>query len=317
MNSKFLLGSLLAVSVGWWLGQVPVSDPGATLDQQLAERMQSSPQFVEDCLSNAEHEFTPGFRAHRLLAEQRGQFSEAQGRLLETRDGRDIALIGPGFLVVQDPHKAGHYYTRDGRLSFRDGKLFTQSGLAVLGTLAGSDLVQELAVPASLACRNLEITQHGLCRLQKDDGSLLEFQLAIVTFGQPGCLVAVDSRPSTFSESSSSGRAQAVVAENLQIAQGWLEVSNADDQEMVHVVRALHSYCGLSSEPVSANWSPPKFSPPAVSNSPMIGVQMTTPIQLGLPSFNATLPDQPLARLGMKGIGLATPAKCANGGNHR
>lgn len=101
-----------------------------------------------------------------------------QGRLQTTGSTLDVALSGPGFLVVKTPQ--GELYTRNGSLQLdAQGMLRTSGGLPVLG----SDR-QPIILPRE---GELEISENGGI----EAGGLASAQLLIEEFSQPNALKKV------------------------------------------------------------------------------------------------------------------------------
>jgi flagellar basal body rod protein FlgG len=101
-----------------------------------------------------------------------------QGPLETTGSTLDVALSGPGFLVVKTPE--GELYTRNGSLQLdAQGMLRTSDGLPVLG----SDR-QPIILPRE---GELEISKYGGIEV----GGLAVGQLLIEEFSQPGALKKV------------------------------------------------------------------------------------------------------------------------------
>jgi flagellar basal body rod protein FlgG len=101
-----------------------------------------------------------------------------QGPLQTTGSTLDVALSGPGFLVVQTPQ--GELYTRNGSLQLdAQGTLHTSDGLPVLGVNR-----QPIALPRE---GELEISKNGVIEVR----GLEVGQLLIEEFSQPHALKKV------------------------------------------------------------------------------------------------------------------------------
>lgn len=133
-----------------------------------------------------------------------------QGPLLPTEAALDVALMGPGFLVVGSPDAP--FYTRSGHLSMSaDGRLTTPEGRAVLDT---ED--REIVLPAGA---RIDIGPRGMVLV--DD--LPVAQLAIVEFdGAPPLRKAGTNA----FQAAASGLARP--ASETTVRQGYLEGSNVD-----------------------------------------------------------------------------------------
>ncbi len=77
------------------------------------------------------------------------------GALEQTNHNLDLAINGPGFLMVQDGDKVR--YTRDGRLVVADGKLVTEVG----GKPVLDDRGREIDIP-DVASRDIRINTEGI-----------------------------------------------------------------------------------------------------------------------------------------------------------
>jgi flagellar basal body rod protein FlgG len=101
-----------------------------------------------------------------------------QGPLQSTGSTLDVALSGPGFLVVQTPQ--GELYTRNGSLQLdAQGTLRTSDGLPVLGADR-----QPIVLPRE---GELEISKNGAIEV----GGLEVGQLLVEEFAQPRALKKV------------------------------------------------------------------------------------------------------------------------------
>lgn len=101
-----------------------------------------------------------------------------QGPLQATGSTLDVALSGPGFLVVQTPQ--GELYTRNGSLRLdAQGTLRTSDGLAVLGSKR-----QPVVLPRE---GEIEISKNGAIEV----GGVQVAQLLVEEIAQPGALKKV------------------------------------------------------------------------------------------------------------------------------
>lgn len=154
----------LSTSDGCWYqetsaaGRKVVGTPAQTSEQlgTLAQGFQevpemrlpvsaSLPQDLHDLIELATHDlnnlFTPGYRAamfdlQGLLHRPRGAARRSastiqnQGQVFSTNIDTEVAVNGPGFLVVRDG--AGVRFTRDGRFSWKEGRLVDSADRPVL-----------------------------------------------------------------------------------------------------------------------------------------------------------------------------------------
>lgn len=148
------------------------------------------------------------------------QVDLSQGPLHETGARLDVALEGPGWLVVQTA--AGEQYTRNGHLArAADGTLVTSQGDPVLGE-AGA-----IQVPSE----DISIDEFG----QVSAGGLVIDRLRIVEPTAPQTIVKQG-------ESLVSGGAMQP-GFNSQVRQGWLENANTDTMRiMVEMIATMRSF---------------------------------------------------------------------------
>ena len=157
--------------------------------------------------------------------ETRTDFSPSPLRY--TNNPLDVALDGEGFFCVKTPE--GKQYTRRGNFSLtQEGKLITQEGFPVLGksgeiVIKGKDIAVDEAG---------EITA---------DGNSVD-TLQVVSIGNPNMLKKTSS--TLFAPQSDLVDEQK--AENVKVAQGFVETSNVNGvrtmTEMIDVMRGYESY---------------------------------------------------------------------------
>lgn len=147
----------------------------------------------------------------------------SQGPLAQTSRELDLALAGPGFLVVRSA--TGDYITRAGRLH-RDaqGMLVTSAGHAVLGQDGG---------PITLPLGRVQISEEGIILVDGAETARLQ----IVESADPGALARVGG--TLFQENQGAlGPAQ-----NTRIMQGYVEQSNVNSTEaMASLVSVARMY---------------------------------------------------------------------------
>ena len=147
-----------------------------------------------------------------------------QGGLHETDHPLDVALSGPGFLVVQTP--AGPRYTRGGALSVnQQGTLVSAGGFAVLGH------------GGPITVRSFKVTFGPRGEVQ-DNGRTID-TLNIVDFPKPYALV----RESRGLFAPTNPEVQPEAAREVQVVGGTLEESNVNAvRTMVDMIDMLRKY---------------------------------------------------------------------------
>jgi flagellar basal-body rod protein FlgG len=146
------------------------------------------------------------------------------GVFRDTGRDLDLAIDGPGFLVVQTPR--GLRYTRAGALSIgREGTLVTSSGHPVMGE--GGPITVRSARPV--------ITPAGDIR----DGDRIAGRLQVVDFPRPYRLAKEGD--GVFAPTDPA--AEPVPAADYQVVGGTLEESNVDPvRTMVQMIAMLRHY---------------------------------------------------------------------------
>lgn len=158
----------------------------------------------------------------------------SQGGLHETDHPLDVALSGPGFLVVQTP--AGPRYTRAGALSVnQQGTLVSAGGFPVLGR------------GGFITVRSLKVTFGPQGEVQ-DSGRTVD-TLHIVDFPKPYALVK-ESR-GLFAPTDPAVQPEA--AKDVHVVGGTLEESNVNAvRTMVDMIDMLRKY-GATHRAMSAH----------------------------------------------------------------
>ena len=148
------------------------------------------------------------------------------GPLQSTGRATDVALSGPGFLVVQDP-EAGELYTRDGALQLDPtGLLVNGSGLPVQGE----------GGPINAAGGVLAIAGDGTVTV----GGQLRGRLRVVDFAAPENLTP---RGDGLLAAPAAAAAAAVEPDQVTVVQGHLEGSNVDPvRTLVDMIAAQRAF---------------------------------------------------------------------------
>jgi len=149
-----------------------------------------------------------------------------RGTISTTGDPLNLALEGPGFLVVQTPF--GERYTRSGALSVdTDGQLTTPDGHKILG--AGG-------TPVDVGGGSLAIGQDGLVY---EDG-VEAGQLQIVEFEDPHMLMREGA---SLYRASDAAIARSGEATETRVIHKALEMSNVNlPTEMIGMILGLRAY---------------------------------------------------------------------------
>jgi flagellar basal-body rod protein FlgG len=173
-------------------------------------------------------------QAAEYWMEYRSYTDFSTGGLKKTGSPFDLALSGNGFFCVQSPD--GVLYTRRGDFTVNaDELLVTQEGWPVLGK--GGEIEVKLAKP-SKDKQEFSISEDGSVTV---DGSQVE-RLRIVDFTQ---LHALEKAGNNYYRALQP-RALEELDEDLQVNQGYLELSNVDTinmmTEMIEVLRGYESY---------------------------------------------------------------------------
>lgn len=146
-----------------------------------------------------------------------------QGRLRETGNELDLALVGPGFFVVQTPE--GVRYTRDGNFTLNErGQIVTQQGYPVLG---------ERGVMQTISGMPVDVGSDGRLYL----GEIRGDHFLIVQISEPQLMQKTGDNLFVADE------ALVENAEGFEIRQGFLEASNVNIvQEMVEMIQLSRNY---------------------------------------------------------------------------
>ena len=158
------------------------------------------------------------------LADERVDLS--QGGMKQTDGPLDLAIVGTGFFKVRTD--MGDFYTRNGNFKVSaDGQLVTAQGFPVL---AGGDVVE---LP-----ENSFISVNGQGVITADGAEVA--QLDIVTLDNLAALRKFGSNLFTKDEQSD---AQEIPAEDVEVAQGYLEMPNVNVvEEMVNMIEAHRAF---------------------------------------------------------------------------
>lgn len=187
----------------------------------LARQLDADLLRAEAAAQNIANAQTPGFRAARLAFGPKGAELRPDlrtpGGLDSTGQALDVAVIGPGWLVVETPE--GTRYTRTGELRrLSDGTLATVAGHPVLGH---DGPIRIADAPVVIDAQGT-LTQDGVARGRLRVVTLPD--LAAVLLAGPG-LFAFDG--------------EVTDARDARVVQGALERANVDvTDEMVRLMSA-------------------------------------------------------------------------------
>ncbi|WP_031518120.1 flagellar hook-basal body protein [Desulfofalx alkaliphila] len=155
----------------------------------------------------------------------RVEINAQQGQLVNTGNFRDLALVGPGYYVVEAGGQGGReLYTRD-----------SSFGVDSEGYLVNSQGDRVLSLRGPVLVGNDEFTVDDKGTLTAGDGQ--QYQLRIVEFDDINRLQKVGNN--YFAQ----GQAQALAADNTGTRQGYVERSNVDlVKEMTNLIEVMRSY---------------------------------------------------------------------------
>jgi len=157
--------------------------------------------------------------------------NHSSGSIEATGDALNVAMAGPGMLVLED-RQGNPVYTRDGSLRVdADGMVRSGSGLQVRGGVM---------VPEGSSDLHIDVDGTVRVRLAGDDRPTVLGQLEIARFVNPAGLKALGSN--NFMSTEQSGDAL-VDDGSTEIRQGFLETSNVDvAEELIQLVTAQRAY---------------------------------------------------------------------------
>ncbi|MDB5580211.1 MAG: flagellar basal-body rod protein FlgF [Bradyrhizobium sp.] len=193
--------------------------------------------LFEEFLTSGAHEDNFAARDRRIsFVQDRGTFKDfSQGASELTKNPLDVAIDGPGFLVVQTP--AGERYTRDGGLKINNqGQLVNSSGYPVLGG-SGPIVLQPTDKELTIAADGNVTVLEGTNRVDSVRG-----KLRVVRFADAQKLVK---------DGSNLYAAGAGVGPQLDTAskvqQGFIEKSNVSSvAEMSRMIEVTRAYTSIS-----------------------------------------------------------------------
>ncbi|MDP3690759.1 flagellar basal-body rod protein FlgF [Bradyrhizobium sp.] len=193
--------------------------------------------LFEEFLTSRAHEDNFVGRDRRIsFVQDRGTFKDfSQGASELTKNPLDVAIDGPGFLVVQTP--AGERYTRDGGLKINNqGQLVNSSGYQVLGG-SGPIVLQPTDKSVTIAADGNVTVLEGTNRVDSVRG-----KLRLVRFADPQKLVKDGSN--LYSAEAGVGPQPDTTS---KVNQGFIEKSNVNSVvEMSRMIEVSRAYTSIS-----------------------------------------------------------------------
>jgi flagellar hook protein FlgE len=165
----------------------------------------------------------------------------SEGTINSTGNSNDLAIVGNGFFVVQDPSTNSQYVTQDGTFSVNsNGYLVTSTGMEVLGYNTsglgsggqGPIQVNTTGSSSTAAMTGYSVNAQGVITVTQADGtSFSRGQLLLQNFSNPQALTSVGNN--LYSNMSAAGQtalsAPGSTATGVgTIQSGALELSNVD-----------------------------------------------------------------------------------------
>ena len=193
--------------------------------------------LFEEFLTSRAHEDNFVGRDRRIsFVQDRGTFKDfTQGASELTKNPLDVAIDGPGFLVVQTP--VGERYTRDGGLKINNqGQLVNSSGYPVLGG-SGPIVLQPTDKEVTIAADGNVTVLEGTNRVDSVRG-----KLRVVRFADAQKLVKEGSN--LYSAGDGLGAQPDTVS---KVQQGFIEKSNVSSvAEMSRMIEVTRAYSSIS-----------------------------------------------------------------------
>jgi flagellar basal-body rod protein FlgF len=193
--------------------------------------------LFEEFLTSRAHEDNFTGRDRRIsFVQDRGTFKDfAQGAFEFTKNPLDVAIDGPGFLVVQTP--AGERYTRDGGLKVNNqGQLVNSSGYPVLGG-SGPIVMQPTDKEITIAADGNVTVLEGTSRVDSVRG-----KLRVVRFADTQKLVKDGAN--LYSAGDGIGPQPDTAS---KVSQGYIEKSNVNSVvEMSRMIEVTRAYTSIS-----------------------------------------------------------------------
>ena len=193
--------------------------------------------FSEFLMSRAsDGDFSGGDKRVSFVQDRASWIDLAPGAIERTGDPLNVAIDGPGYLVVQTAN--GPRYTRNGALSLNStGQLVTSDGNPVLGG-SGPITLQQGDHDVSISPSGIITVREGTSTADSPRG-----QLQLVSFAQPGRLQKDGG--STFM--APNGVTPSPASANTRFVQGAVEKSNVNAVgEMTRMIEITRNYSDIS-----------------------------------------------------------------------
>ena len=193
--------------------------------------------FSEYLMSGARNEQFTGHDQRVSFVQDRSSWIDfAPGAVQQTGNPLDVAIDGPGYLVVQTAR--GQRYTRNGALTTNgNGQLVTSNGDLVLGDSG--------PITFQVTDHNVTISANGIVTVQEGNniGDAQRGRLQLVDFPQPQLLVKDGG--STLMAPASDNPIPAPT--NTRFEQGAIEKSNVNAvTEMARMIEITRSYSDIA-----------------------------------------------------------------------
>jgi flagellar basal-body rod protein FlgF len=193
--------------------------------------------FGEYLMPRASEQQFPGSDRHVSFVQDRATWIDlSQGSIERTGDPLNVAINGPGYLVVQTP--TGQRYTRNGALATNaSGQLVTSEGYQVIGD-SGPITFQNTDHDVIISPNGIITVREGSSAADSPRG-----KLQLVSFDQPQLLQKDGS--STFS--APNGVTAGPASPNTRVVQGAIEKSNVRAvEEMARMIQITRSYSDIA-----------------------------------------------------------------------
>jgi flagellar basal-body rod protein FlgF len=193
--------------------------------------------FIEFLSSGAsDQQFNGTDRRVSFVQDRATWIDLSQGAVQRTGDPLNVAISGPGYLVVQAPQ--GQRYTRNGSFSINGtGQLVTTEGYEVIGD-AGPITFQQND-------HDVSISQSGIVTVREGTGTIdvPRGKLQLVAFDSPNQLQKDGG--STFL--APNGVNANPAPQNITVVQGSLERSNVNPvAEMARMIQITRNYSDIA-----------------------------------------------------------------------
>jgi flagellar basal-body rod protein FlgF len=193
--------------------------------------------FSEFLTSGAsEQQFSGNDRRVSFVQDRTTWIDMGQGSIQHTGDPLDVAISGPGYLVVQGPR--GQRYTRNGALAINGtGQLVSSEGYQIQGD-GGAITFQPTDHDVSISANGIITVREGAGTADVPRG-----KLQLVTFDNPQVLQKDGS--STFMPPN--GVNPNPAPPSITVVQGAIEKSNVNAvAEMARMIRITRSYTDIA-----------------------------------------------------------------------